>query len=288
MSHQWGLDCSLASDRVGVSKYHALARPGLRAPRPPTYTLQLAAGLLFSMLACLLGGCQVFSPPPSSSSHVIVTFTQSTHYTSAIDAITNLGLQPDRSCRNNVMVPYGATDRWTRWDPLDEQYNFDHGALKSIGVMPTVLAPGDWQGRLQSLAIVSKITQPGDHSCGNYLADASPTPGVPYFLTQAQAGDYARITVGSQVTSVPRLSYEQAVTALVDLGLRLADPCRERARDQHGTGAPGWTPVGQEKAYSVSHQLVVATTTYASDQWQQQVRAIATGTRVETPYTPAC
>ena len=197
--------------------------------------------------------------------------------------ITDLGLRHALLCRSDVIIPAGGSDRWTRWESTDEQVNFTQGTTKNLIVTPTVLAPSDWQARLRALSVVASVSPATAASCGGFRADAEPTSGTPYFLTSTQANNYARVIVSQP------LSYGQAVAALDDLGLRLADPCREHA-SQHGgaSGTSAWTPVGQQQLYASNHQLIVATTTDASTRWQEQVKAIAAGTTVETPYTPAC
>lgn len=197
--------------------------------------------------------------------------------------ITDLGLRHALLCRTDVIIPVGGDDRWTRWESIDEQVNFTQGTTKNLIVTSTVLAPSDWQARLRALPGIVSVSPATAASCGGFRADAEPTPDVPYFLTPSQANSYARVTVS------PPLSYGQAVAALDDLGLRLADPCRERASQHSGaSGTPAWTPVGQQQIYASDHQLVVATTTDASTLWQEQAKAIATGTTIVTPYTPAC
>ena len=239
------------------------------------------------LLAFLLSGCQI-GASLSSSAVTYVTFTPSTSYTTAMTAITNLGLRHTSPCKNNVIVPDGASTRWTRWESLDEQSSFDGGLPRTLWVTSTVLAPSDWPTRLQSLAIVSSLTQSVNMSCGAYQADATPTPGVPYYLTMAEAGAYAHVSIGLESKGSPALTYDQAVTALNDLGLRLADPCREQQLQGRSVTASKWTPVGQQQQYAKTRQLVVATTTDASDQWQGQAQTIAKGTSVQTPYKPIC
>lgn len=203
-------------------------------------------------------------------------------------AITNLGLRHTSPCKNNVIVPNGATTRWTQWESLDEQSSFNGGPPRTLWVTSTVLAPSDWLTRLQSLEIVSSLTQSVNMSCGAYQADATPTPGVPYYLIMVEAGAYAQVSIGSESKGSPALTYDQAVTALNDRGLRLADPCREQQLQGRSVTASKWTPAGQQQQYAITRQLVVATTTDASDQWQGQAQTIANGTSVQTPYKPIC
>lgn len=242
---------------------------------------------VLALLTMLLSGCRLGSPL-SSSALTLVSFTASTSYTTAISAIVNLGLRHTAPCENSVIVPVGATARWTRWESLDEQSSFDGGAPKSLWVTSTILAPGDWLDRLQSLAMVTSLTQSVNMSCGGYQADATPVAGTPYFLTSAELGAYARVTVGQGGDAEHVLSYGQALARLNDLGLRLAAPCRERRLAASSSSALDWTPVGQQQQYVATRQIVVAPTTDASNLWQTQARGIAAGTVVETPYQPTC
>lgn len=105
-----------------------------------------------------------------------------------------------------------------------------------------------------------------------------PAPGHAYFL--ASAGTQATPTY-LQVSFAASVSYDDAVTAALRQGMRLARPCAEAAH------AP-WQPLGQEATYSSAHTLTLALTIASSTLWQQQLRTLPGVVSFQAPYTPTC
>lgn len=85
----------------------------------------------------------------------------------------------------------------------------------------------------------------------------------------------------------PLASYADALAAVVNLGLRLANPCRDVAA-AHGTPPP-WQSPGQAGTFARTQALVVVTTwEFTSNQWQSQLAQVPGVSGVQTPYAPAC
>lgn len=84
----------------------------------------------------------------------------------------------------------------------------------------------------------------------------------------------------------PSVSYDQAVAAISDLGLRLADVCYELHQSQGQR--PAWRAMGQEQAYQASGSLIVAPTTDASEHWQDQVKSLAGVVNIQTITSSGC
>jgi hypothetical protein len=147
----------------------------------------------------------------------------------------------------------------------------------------TPLAPPDWLARLHALPEIAHITtDPQIFGCSPSLDHfGTPPPMAAAGLTRGQPVAVARVTFAA-----PLDIYDAALYAISNLGMRLADPCRE-----HGgaSATPGpWQPVGQERMFAASATLVLATSVNASTRWQQQLSAIAGVRQVETPSLPAC
>lgn len=106
----------------------------------------------------------------------------------------------------------------------------------------------------------------------------TPPAGTPLALGASQTPTYARLTFGA------RVSYDAALLVVSNLGLRLADPCREQAMAS-GQGS-AWQPAGQESAYATSHALMLASSPLASSQWQ--ARALPGVTDVEMSPASSC
>lgn len=240
----------------------------------------LAVCLCSLIIFTACGHARNSDTPMGSGPILLVTFTPSTTYTAAIATITDIGVRHTLPCRNSVAYPSGTPGPWIRWWSVNEQSNWNDDAPRTLWVTPTVLAPADWQKRLQAFPIVTRISGSDNLSCPVHLADAEPTPGTLYYLPAQQVGTYARITFRSTAT------YEDALTALDNLGVRLAAPCREQEQMSGTAGA--WAPVGQEAAFAHSGSLVIATTDDTSNQWQDQVHTLPDVMAIEVPYSVAC
>jgi hypothetical protein len=125
-------------------------------------------------------------------------------------------------------------------------------------VAPTVLAPPDWAARLASLPGVTDVNTRAIWHC--YALDGTWLDRLRY------APLAARPTVLHFATGT---TYDDALRAASDLGLRLADPCYEAAL-AHGE-QPAWHAAGQRDAYAASGALVVAPTVLTPDDWMSRL-----------------
>jgi len=79
------------------------------------------------------------------------------------------------------------------------------------------------------------------------------------------------------------VTYDASLSAMNDLGFRLADPCVERAEPK-----PVWRSPDAGQVYAASGALILATTGANSTRWLDQIRAAPGVRTVEAPYAPAC
>jgi hypothetical protein len=226
------------------------------------------------------GGSPVTMTPtlPPAPVRVYLAFDASLPFSHALRLVTDLGIQPAAPCNSAHYIP---GSNWREWVPvlLPDFYAQSHQLWAEL----TPLAPPDWLARLHALPEIAHITtDPQIFGCSPSLDhEGTPPPTAAAGLTRGQPVAVARVTFAA-----PLNIYDAALYAVSNLGMRLADPCRE-----HGgaSATPGpWQPVGQERMFASSATLVLATSVNASTRWQQQLSAIAGVRQVETPYTPAC
>lgn len=259
-------------------------------------------GTLWVLLALLaLVGCGASSgpvPSPGFPESYVIGFTPATTYDAALQMVTDLGLQPGFVC--NVE---------TAWQPMGQRVSF--AAQHTLVVLPCG-APEDWMGQLAAVPGVVNIVNalagypdqptpattptetatfspfesagsptvaPYAYACPSISPPATQTPTT---LTSSQAGAYARVAFTRPLTT-----YGDALAVAVNLGLRLADPCREESAGQ-GTPLP-WQPKGQASAFSNTHALVVATVTLlTAPDWQRLLAQTPGVSGMQTPYAPTC
>src|SRR5258707_9418046 len=210
---------------------------------------------------------------PPAPVRVYLAFGASLPFAHALRLITDLGIQPAAPCNSAHYIP---GSNWREWVPvlLPDFYAQSHQLWAEL----TPLAPPDWLARLRALPEIAHITtDPQIFGCSPSLDhEGTPPPTAAAGLTRGEPVAVARVTF-----SAPLNIYDAALYAISNLGMRLADPCRE-----HGgaSATPGpWQPVGQERMFAASATLVLATSVNASTRWQQQLSAIAGGRQVETP-----
>jgi outer membrane protein assembly factor BamB len=207
--------------------------------------------------------------PPDPVYGADITFRSSVSYEQALKLVTDLGLQ------TQILLCEVPPDN--PWKPVGDQ-----SAFPDMLVTSTPIAAPGWLDRLKAMPQVAQTQEFGAHSCP--LMPVSPTPlptGTPVFLPAKQAGTYVRVTFASTTNN-----YNATIDALNNLGFRLANPCYERARAQ-GTH-PAWNPMGQETTFASSHTLLLATTTWNSTHWQDQLHAISGIVKVEAPVNVQC
>jgi len=224
-----------------------------------------------------------------------VYFHRSSDFYSALQSVTNLGLQTVGDCT-------GYAYSGVRWTSQDERGGFKLVApqplamapteqptphpeatpitqgLPWLEVIPTPLAPSDWLQRLAALPSVVAIYN-GYGGCPLIPVDLRPVPGVLYFLGETAWAEDVRV----QFATAGASGYGAALATISALGFRLADPCYEQSLPP-----PPWRPVGQQASFASSGALVVAITAANSTQWLKQVQAAAGVVSVQAPYSQQC
>lgn len=239
--------------------------------------------LLLLLMACKPSASAALPAPTPAPQLVVATFTTSTSYEAALLSITDLGLQLSLPCLGETVIDQqGQVRQWGIWRALGQKKDFSQ--QPDLFVASTPISPPDWFARLQALPNVKQVTLPsGNFSCPLSEIGPSKLP-LPHgwlpLLSAGQAGTYSVVTFDAST------DYPTALGALLNLGLRLADPCYEQAQAQGKS--PAWHPMGQERSFAIMRQVLVATTTATATVWQDQVRAVPGVTAVETPYMPSC
>jgi hypothetical protein len=239
---------------------------------------------LFVLLIC---GCLLFSlilvssdeshPSSSPYNHISIIFASSTSYEQALNAVTNLGLQPSIVCR--IHSEQGSQKNLRLWQPVGQKDVFLNEHL--LTVETSVYAPSDWMQRLRTTTGVRDMKQliSSQPLCSpSQITYGTPAPGVAVPLSGAEGTTYARISFVS-----PLNTYDSALYAVSNLGLLLADPCYKQAQEQADkhtitfpwNSKPSWHPMSQEHGFSASRELIIETSpTNASILWRSQLYAL--------------
>jgi len=153
------------------------------------------------------------------------------------------------------------------WEPVGQktQYAKKH-QIQILPGSPSV----DWWGHLQAIPEVSNIgfLDPPQYLCdSSALVYGTPSANTPLPLAARDPLHYARIVFHSQE------SYDTALYIISNEGLRLADPCYDQAKQKEKQ--VDWHPMGQEKVFTTTHTLIVATNKgITSNLWQQHLRTL--------------
>jgi outer membrane protein assembly factor BamB len=191
-----------------------------------------------------------------------VTFTPSTTFSQALEAVTNLGLKTYLLC----------TPGWTNLSSLQASFPTDH----NLTVEATVASAPVWFDRLKALPIVATSQPNVFASCPLEQPSNGPAP-----LSQQQAGAYLKAIFSGNT------SYDTALEGIDGLGFRLAVPCYEQKRAKGDR--PTWQPLSEQGVFSQSHHsLVLATTTENSTIWLQQLQSLSGVQTVTSPFTASC
>jgi hypothetical protein len=241
----------------------------------------MAAAAISTLLAILLAGCgQAAGGKSLAPSVVQVVFTSSIGYDAAVRTITDMGMRVALPCRNTVARADGATGEWVRWSAVDQRQDYSAEEPR-LWVAPTPLAPTDWLDRLRGQSGVRDIVTSAGGSCPQHLADAAPTPAIPYYVAPSKIGTFARISF-----PLPQSSYETIVAEISGFGLRLADPCVEQTQ---ASGSRATSSLrGQESVFAAQQALTIALTQDSSDLWQDQLRAALGRVHIEYPARVQC
>jgi hypothetical protein len=183
-------------------------------------------------------------------------------YAIALTDLSDLGLR----LANHCTELYVAGRYSVYWDPESSDRRYYEGGSHFLEILPTVLAPGDWLQRLSALPYVERVDQRVPLCDGTNMARdfthpfnvlfapfTSPLQGSPWDVAATSAN----------------LTYEAAVGQIMDLGLRLADPCYEAslARGEH----PAHLSPSQAAAFGQTRTLVFAATLYTPPNWEQRL-----------------
>ena len=222
----------------------------------------------------LLLGAAAAAYPSQDPYGANVYFIPSVSYAAALRTITSLGLQTGFPCFGGN--PSGSEH--LQWLPMGEQdLPWAHG----LWVESTPVAAPYWLLRLGHASGVASVQSGAGlgFACPQLLPVTSPDQAG--FLNADEAGTYVRVTFDA-----PLASYADALAAVDNLGLRLADPCYERGV-AHAIPVL-WHPMDQAASFAASDALVVATTIYASTTWQAQLQATQEVVTIQAPAVTSC
>jgi len=248
------------------------------APRRRSRFLQAFNMLAAVVVVCALIGSMllIFVYHPASNhlaaytptakvqiASALVSFAPATSYTQALRTVTDIGLRPlPPSCTATMLNPNGKIEIWYAWEPPAKGFSITPAGMY---IAPTPLASSDWLTRLRALPDVVTIQTTTFVFLCSLAQNGTPPPGTVVALAPQQAGTYLTVAFSLRADS-----YDQALQAISNLGLRLADPCLERIGKQ---SPPGYF-AGQEQKYTVTHTLVLATTSNSPNNWQQQLTSL--------------
>jgi hypothetical protein len=209
---------------------------------------------------------------------ISITFTPSTPYSQALDAITDLGFQPGLLCSIDSRTTKEQTEI-RLWQPMGQQDTFLHAHY--FFIVPSLYTPSDWLHRLQIIPGVLAVKPLGSRfpPCSpSQIAFSTPTPAVAIPLSGVEPTEYARITFTN-----PLNTYDKAIYTVSNLGLLLSDPCYKEAIVQADNRAiqypwdtqPSWHLMDQESKFKANDTLLVETVPLiTSSLWQSQLRTL--------------
>jgi len=259
---------------------------------------------------CMLASCGIglaqqdgqlyskYAPPPSSFP---LYFDSSVSYDDALRAVTDLGLQPSLECGYEDDVKAGRVITNMQWQPAGQRAVFMQEHRLFVALTP--LAPPDWTTRIKLVPGLLPYRQEDasqPHYCPNGSAGWGATPvdsggASPTSLDTSGPPptvlDYAQ-AASSPITRVvfaPLTTYDEALYAISNLGLRLADPCYERAQAANYPTPTPWPGAGQEQRFAATHDLIVAAAPLVTPvDWDQKVKSLTGVTNVTIPYMASC
>jgi hypothetical protein len=198
-----------------------------------------------------------------------VTFAPSISYEKALRFVTEIGLQPALDCAIDVRMVTPDSGKGIvpqqLWEPVGQRENY---LSKHQLLIDTATPPADWSNRLNTSPEVLSVgfLEPSNYTCKRVVY-GTPSGKTAIPLPASVAEQYVRITFNAQE------NYDNALYAISNEGLRLADPCYDQARLKGQN--PPWHPMGQEKTFAATHTLVVATSKkITSNLWQEHLKAI--------------
>lgn len=242
-------------------------------PRPPASDPTAVANWLTIVSHAkhrVCGPGQIGNPVPATpngqelGAAAFIEFNSGVTYAQALHTVTDLGLElAGLPCPSGVVVVAGTPSEWQYWTPLVHTDYWTGEAALTVAATP--LAPADWLHAALAAPGVADVRTDFSTSCPSY-GMSTPKAATPLALGANQPPSYVRLTFGAGV------SYDAALLAVNNLGLRLADPCREQAVESGHASA--WQPAGQEATFAATYTLMLATSPVASTQWQAQARVL--------------
>jgi hypothetical protein len=217
----------------------------------------------------------------------VVDFTVDVTTPQAFAMLANLGLFPYLPC--NYWYATANTTWYSPTEPLglfamnpaEHPTDLDNAtSVITAGYAPGLGpgAPKDWVTRLGASSHVDVVQDGAYYGPFTCPLNVAKSPSAARFL--GTVAPQAPLTY-LQVTFAASVSYDDAVMAALDQGLRLARPCAEAKH------AP-WSPLSQESAYASGHTLTLALTFASSTLWQQQLHSLSGVVSFQSPYMPAC
>jgi hypothetical protein len=195
--------------------------------------------------------------------YVYVSFNASAPpYASALTDLSDLGLRLANHCTELFVAGRYSV----YWDPESSDRLYYEGDDHFLEVLPTVLAPHDWQQRLSALPYVGRVDQQIGYcdETNMYRDFVHPVNALlAPFTTPLQSSPWEVAAVS------PTATYQATVGQIMDLGLRLADPCYE-ARLARGEHPPQSSP-SQAAAFGQTRTLVIAASLYTPPNWEQRL-----------------
>jgi hypothetical protein len=203
-----------------------------------------------------------------------VDFAPSATDSAALRTITSLGLQTALPCLGG----YSSGSQHQLWSPVGEQ---DIVQIHRLWVVSTPVAAPYWLFRLSHASGVASVQSGAGLIFNCSLLGFVTSPDEVGFLNADEAGTYVRLTF-----EAPLVSYDDALAAVENIGIRLADPCYEGGAVHFVPLL--WHTMDQSASFAASHVLVVATTTYAATTWRHQLQETPGVATVQAPAAISC
>ncbi len=174
-------------------------------------------GLLIGCAALVLAvGAAAVAYAPEDPFAAYVDFAPSVSYAAALRTITGLGLQTALPCYGG----FKSGSQHLQWLPMGDQDLFQ---AHRLWVASTPIAASYWLFRLSHAPGVVSVQSGAGLEFACPALPLVTSPDQPGFLNADEAGTYVRLTFDA-----PLVAYDDALAAVDNLGLRLADPCYER------------------------------------------------------------
>ena len=234
--------------------------------------------LIFVLSGCASSRSDGVAPVPFIINYESFQFSSTVSYTTALREVTDVGTQPDLPCS----FPARSVSHQPLWVPLGQEQSFarTHRLILSLTTLanPTL----DWGavGRLPGvLPSPSNSALSLFATCTPVIGTPGPHVSIPYPATWPEPYSRVVFTAGTD--------YSTALMAISDPGLRLANPCYEKALNAGQLVT--WRLMGQEATFAHTHTLVVGIShDITSSLWQQQLRANPAVSAIQTPYLATC